>query len=430
VRRQALNIAASGFCPQCGAAVSLEMGDPLLRCDYCRTSLYMVPRDGTFRYLLNIPDVSEDTSGLVWLPYWRFRGLRYSVGPGDSIGAHLVDTTVGASRMIPDASSLGISPQAAGTRLATGHADMPSPDMDMRSALMAADTRLRTLEDTPALLYRFVGESRSLIYAPFRVIAKPGNTKQAMLRAVWGNRENFEIRMDRLNEAAGNSAGRNYSIKFLPLICPECASPLPEKTNALTLHCPNCSTLWGIHAGTFARMEHSFLPLPDTAGAADKISFLPFWNLSLKLKNFPLENRADIRRMLVSWKPVLPQWEQESVPLLVPAFKLNPGLFLRIAASLSIADLELQGAKSPLTGRHVCYPVRLPMEEAAQAVKVILARMFVRHKKLLPHVPGIKLKIKRIRLLFLPFKITDRDLIQCHTGLSINSRAMKLGEKV
>ena len=165
-----MSTAASGFCPQCGAEVSLEMGDPLLRCRYCRTNLYMVPADGIFRYVLNLTDTSEDTAGIVWLPYWRFRGLRYSVGPGDSIGTYMVDTTVSAAEVIPESSSLGIVPQAAGVRLAAGTAGLPTPGINLRSALMAADVRLRTLEDTPASLYRFVGETKTLIYAPFRIL--------------------------------------------------------------------------------------------------------------------------------------------------------------------------------------------------------------------------------------------------------------------
>ena len=425
-----MNSAASAFCPQCGAGVSLDIGDPLLRCDFCRTSLYMVPEDGIFRYLLNINAISEDTSELLWLPYWRFRGLRYSVGPGENIGTHLIDTTVGALRLIPETSSLGITPQAAGTRLAAGPVNMPSPDVTVRSALMGADVRLRSLDDIPASFYRFVGEGRSLIYAPFRIIEKPGSADSATLRAVWGNREIFEVKADALKGAVKNSERRKDSIKFLPLICPECAGPLPEEKNALTLHCPRCFSLWGVHGGTFARLEHTCLSLPAQAGASLKISFLPFWNLSLELKNFPLECRADVRRMLVSWKPVLPEWEQEPVPLLVPAFKLNPGLFLRIAASLSLADLELDACKPVLPQGHTCHPVRLPVEEAAQAAKVILAHMIKRHKKLLPLIPETRLKIKRIRLLFLPFEMAGRDLIQCHTGISLTKRAMELGETV
>ncbi len=406
----------------------------------------MVPEDGIFRYVLKLQGVPEDSRRLLWLPFWRFRGLRYRVGPVDSIGTSLLDTTVSASDIIPDTLSLGIVPQAAGVRLTVDSASLPPPVIDSRQAIITADVRLRSQEKDSALFYRIVGETRSLIYAPFRIIENRGEADTTVLRAVWGNRERFSVKTEKTAEvpaAEGKSVDSHErseigtrcrgksGIKFLPLICPECGSSLPEKKFSIALRCPRCSMLWAIRQKQFTRLDYGTISIPvDMRQSGTEIAFLPFWSLRLELEGFPLNSRAAIRRMLVSWQKTPEGLEKEAVLIFMPAFKLNPGLFLRVAARMSVDILDTPDRNRPIPVEHDSHPVCLPLEEAAQAVKVVLAHMFRRHRKILPFVPDIKPKVRNIRLLFLPFENQGRDLVQCHSGFSITKRALELGSNV
>ncbi len=422
----------------------LEIGDPLLRCNYCHTDLYMVPSDGVFRYLLNCAHRLEDAQ-LLWLPFWRFKGLRYAVGPADRLDTSLIDTTVRAHGTIPRDMTLGIAPQGAGVRLIASARHLPPPDISVKSAIMAADIRLRVMEQVPACFYRLVGETTSLIYAPFMVTDRHHRDGNAVLRSLWGDGTTFsislrqlklletyqEIASERPNFRGAGQLSHRFDIKFLPLICPECAAPLPREPHALVLRCPNCANAFGIRGKEFARLEYLHTDIPGTFTDSDTdICFLPFWVLSLDLMDFPLNNRAAVRRMLVSWKGVPDGWEEEPVQLAMPAFKLNPGLYVRVAARMSMAAIDVPEENPYIPQRQPFSPVKLPVEEAAQAVKVVLFQMFRRRKRFLALIPKLRLRVRKIRLLFLPFQRAGREMVQCHTGLAINIRAIDLGDNV
>ncbi len=422
----------------------LEIGDPLLRCGYCHTDLYMVPSDGVFRYRLNSTHKIEDVQ-LLWLPFWRFRGLRYAVGPEDRLDTSLIDTTVGAHSTIPRDMTLGIAPQGAGVSLIASARHLPPSDISVKSAIMAADIRLRVLEQVPACFYRLVGETTSLIYAPFMVAERHQRDGTAVLKGLWGDGKTFSISLQQLEmletyqditSASPSFLGsgqlpRRFNIKFLPLICPECAAPLPKEPHALIVRCPICSEAYGIRGKEFARLEYLYTDVPGVFADFDTdICFLPFWVMSLDLIDFPLNNRAAIRRMLISWKRVPDRWEEEPVQLTMPAFKLNPGLYVKVAARMSIAAIDIPEENPHIPQRQPFFPVKLPVEEAAQAVKVVLFQMFRRRKRLIALIPKVKLRVREIRLLFLPFQRAGREMIQCHTGLAINRRALDLGDNV
>jgi len=79
----------------------------------------MVPK-GPLRYTLPVKDglAKQRKAKLLYLPYWRFKGLSYKVLDQKQFKSSLLDTTVSAFTGIDTVSSLGIRPQVATLNLA------------------------------------------------------------------------------------------------------------------------------------------------------------------------------------------------------------------------------------------------------------------------------------------------------------------------
>ena len=103
-------------CPQCGAPVTLEETDRLFLCGYCRNKLYLLPR-GYFSYYL--PSSPSYTEEILYVPYWRFKGLVFLCQDHDII-SKVKDLTWLASshRFLPW--NLGFRPQTLKLRFLSG----------------------------------------------------------------------------------------------------------------------------------------------------------------------------------------------------------------------------------------------------------------------------------------------------------------------
>ncbi|HUL31275.1 MAG TPA: hypothetical protein VLZ03_12555, partial [Thermodesulfobacteriota bacterium] len=102
-------------CPQCGAPISLVETDRLLTCSYCHVRLYLwTPNQ--FCYCL--PALKASSENLIFVPYWRFKGVAYSVIPFD-VQHRILDATLLAysHRKLP--TTLGIKPQTLKMRFAS-----------------------------------------------------------------------------------------------------------------------------------------------------------------------------------------------------------------------------------------------------------------------------------------------------------------------
>ena len=77
-------------CSQCGAPISLEETDRLLICSYCHVKLYLWT-PGQFCYCL--PALKASSENLIFIPYWRFKGVAYSVIPFE-VRHRILDATL------------------------------------------------------------------------------------------------------------------------------------------------------------------------------------------------------------------------------------------------------------------------------------------------------------------------------------------------
>ena len=76
------------------------------------------------------------------------------------------------------------------------------------------------------------------------------------------------------------------------------------------------------------------------------------------------------------------------------------------------------------------FPVTLPLKEAVQSLKSIVAAATVNKKDVLPQLPELSFEVKRTSLVFLPFEDTGHDLVQEHSSLAVASSVVQTGRKL
>jgi len=72
-------------CPQCGAPIILDEADRILSCKFCRTRVYLAAED-YFRFY--IPPAEGISETIYFIPYWRIKGLSYTIKEKDMDKGH------------------------------------------------------------------------------------------------------------------------------------------------------------------------------------------------------------------------------------------------------------------------------------------------------------------------------------------------------
>jgi hypothetical protein len=409
------SLQAQGACPQCGAGLALEVGDPILACPYCRTRLY-ISSGGPLRYRLG----AASPEAAFYLPFWRLRGLRFRV-VAEPPGVHgsLLDATVAGWTGAPPEASLGARPQLGPLRLA-GAARATLPRKGAAAALEEAEKRLQGVEVHETLFHRFIGGSRTVIDAPFTL----ENTVDGfLLREALPDGRSYPLsREDGLALRASLEApSPEPSLSFLPLVCPECASTLPADPGAVAFLCGRCTRGWQVLAGRLVPLAYA------ARSGRRRARLFPFWELAFTAEELGLRRRSDLHRWVAAYRRAPAGREDEPCRFLVPGFKLQPQSFLRVARVLTLAPLD--APDEPLSpGRSAeAEPVRLPYAEAAQALKVVLAAMAPNRARSLPGAAAAHVRVSRHRLVYLPFGRRGADWVDEQAGFALPAASVSRG---
>jgi hypothetical protein len=363
-------------------------------------------------------------SDVVFFPFWRFVGMRYMVLAKQEIRHSLLDATVPAFELGASGPTLGIAPQVHPLNVWTASLDAVEPQTSARKSIESVQKRADELLGMPFLFRRLIAETQCLIYAPF--IIKEKSIVLATGRGI--KRKVGEPELQRLERLAFNKFSNTYKVKFIPLMCPECASSLPPHPGALGLHCSNCAHLWFIEDGC-GMVSRAYQVIATGREDVDSV-FLPFWQLDISLSDIPIGSRAELLHLAAPYWSVPSEWKDEPVRLFIPAFKLNPRLYLNTAQRISLARAIPDEYRDRTPRDIAAEPVRVSLKEAAQAVKVVLARILLRNRKLYPLVAGSKVKIRSATLTYISYRFSGREYINQWTGTSIHHNALSLGRSL
>jgi hypothetical protein len=273
---------------------------------------------------------------------------------------------------------------------------------------------LHKIERDQQLFHRaYIGETVSLIFQPlFLEGNKLGDAVSGDLLA------NLPQGLGSLSRAIDPSPP--LDLNFIPTICPQCGWNLSAANDSVVLTCGNCHTAWAADKNKFSRIECVSMPCAD----AETI-FLPFWKIGLDFEGIELESFADLARL--ANLPVVPKtdWQNRKIHFWIPAFKVRPKIYLRLATQLSTTTEEVDGEQII---PEKSYPVNMPYQEALESVKVVLANCAARPKSLLPRLPDIKITATSTTLFYLPFDNSGYDLRQEETRVSLNRQILAWGK--
>ena len=109
----------------------------------------------------------------------------------------------------------------------------------------------------------------------------------------------------------------------------------------------------------------------------------------------------------------------------IPAFKIHPGLFLRLSRQMSsTAANPIQADRLP---RATFYPVTLSFQEGFQVLPMLLNQLSDRRARLFRDLPPASLKPHKVKLLFVPFVNRGSDLVQPEQNIGVQKNALSVG---
>ncbi len=398
-------------CPQCGAPLDLSETDRILTCPHCDVQSYLFTH-GFFRYL--IPHKAAEKE-IIHIPYLRFRGAVFYC-TDTTVYHRVIDITQAGINIAGIPVSLGLRPQAMKARFARGD----TPGRFIKFALKATDilakaARLTSYEGSDEPLHRaFIGETMSIVYLP--VYIDNGKLYDAILKrpltesAV--SEEDIKSRLiDKTPEA----------VSFIPMLCPECGADMRGERDSALLLCNNCLKGWEVKEGRFAEIKVYFSNRPS-----DDTIFLPFWVITARAKGVDIDTFGDFARLTNQPFIIDKRSGERPMSYISPAFKIRPKMFLNLARQFTIMQMTGGDPVDNIPSKGI-HPVTLPISEAIQALKIILASSAVTKKNILPLLPQTSFEISDKCLIYLPFKRGRFDMINEETGISINRQSLEFG---
>jgi hypothetical protein len=433
-------------CPQCGGPVTLEETDRLLQCSFCNTKLYIYSKDH-IRYYLPAPRSREEET--IYIPYWRFRGMHFSCRK-DGIQDGIIDKTVLALQDRSFPATLGIRPQAMKLRFvhkmentrfiepqfsfdessvkidesATYRFDMmrdETPQGISRSIFgdnffMETPAPEPALKDNKLFHEAFIAETLSAVYTPVFIRDN---------RVYDGITEEIIVGMVDDGSLTKETSTGDWAPQFLPTLCPNCGWDLVADRNSCILLCNRCNAAWQASVGSLQQVAYGVIPID---GKSQKTTCLPFWRISLEIEGIKLQSYADIVRLANLPKIIQPEWEGSRLYFWVPAFKIAPAVFLRLARQITLANPAGE-LRDDFSGADL-WAVNVALSEALESLKVVLAQIAINKSEIVPRLKDVKLSPEESLLVFYPFIDSGYELTQPAISCAVPKNTLHWGKNI
>ena len=391
----------------------MDETDRIFACEFCRVKSYLYAKD-VFRYML--PSKAADSKDLVFFPYWRFKGMLFACA-ANGIRHKFVDVSHQAvvSQLFPV--SLGLRSQALKLKFITPETAgvFLEPTHTLAQIEQNFDMRFDKSLPKPVLHHAYIGETISLIYAPFYI---ENRIYDAVLNkpAAATLPEDFNI-----DQLAAESP--NWRIHFISTLCPNCGWNLDGEKDSLVLLCKNCTSAWYPVGKKLKKIKFGRHPAHD-----DNFIYLPFWRIRPEIIGISLRNYADLIKVANIPKVVQPGWENIGFRFWTPAFKVRPKIFMQLSKNMTLAQLHNDLVEELPQQRH--HPITLPVTEAIESLKVNLASFIKPKNKLAEILPGIDVTAKSFVLEYVPFLEKHHEFIQPDLQFAINKNILALSENL
>jgi hypothetical protein len=398
-------------CPQCGAPVSLKETDRLLSCSYCHVRLYLWT-PGQFCYCL--PALKASSENLIYIPYWRFKGVVYSVIPFE-VRHRILDATLLAysHRVFPP--TLGIRPQALKMRFASGEIQgtFIKPQMSLEEAAMRIQNQFEELDGggggCSSFHRQLIGELGSLIFFP--VFVRNGTIVDGITGRVIGPERGLFL------DDVQSKIPDHCEIHPISTLCPNCGNGLQGGRESLLLFCTICHVAWNPSSGKLVVTNFEVFP-----GKGDSSVYLPFWVMRVVVEGIDLKSYADLVRAANLPRMIRPEWEGKEVNFWTPAFKVHPRLFLRLSKQMTLFQ-PAEKTEATLPDAFL-QPITFSEESAAANLKIHLANLLSKKGIYFPKLQEISIEPVESKLVFIPFTSSGSEWVHPQLGISLQRQAL------
>jgi uncharacterized CHY-type Zn-finger protein len=418
-------------CPQCGAPIILDEADRILSCKFCRTRVYLAAEDIFHFYIPPAEGISET---VYFIPYWRIKGLSYTIeekemnkehdGPlfSYSISSNIKEMDISNkyldinflcldSTLLPH--SLGLRPQAMKLKFMGSN---ENEGKFLRYSSTLRDNLINDYQTRTGGLHKaiFIGETASVIYSP--VYCANGRVYDAILKKPL----DLQTKDAEVEQALISTPDEKWHVEFFPLLCPNCGADLPGEKDALIVFCSNCNFAWNPSNKKFTKVEFA-----TWQEKGDDITYLPFWQLKVKVSGIQLETYADLIKMANLPKAPSEEWTKTPFYFYAPAFKLNPALFLRWCRQLT--------ATPPPKDLIANFPVKkihqatLPLNEALGSSLLTLVSLIANKRNLAELLSSLNFTLEDYSLVLHPFKISSSEFVHTKIGFGMEISALNMG---
>ena len=289
------------------------------------------------------------------------------------------------------------------------------PTQSFQNILNTFEKRFDKSIPKPILHQTIIGDTISLIYSPFHIEDKVYDAilDKPVSAALPENLNVDDFPTDQVD----------WNIHFISTLCPSCGWDLEGERNALVLSCKNCNSTWYPVGKKLKQLKYAQLQ-----GKGDDAIYLPFWRIKADISGINLNSYADLIEVANLPKVVQTGWFDVPFRFWIPAFKVRPQLFLRLASHITLSQPhENLIADLPRTRIH---PSTLPVEEAIESLKLTLTSFIKPRKTLLSKLQDIHIDAKRFTLVFIPFNDEYHELIQPDFQLAINKNVLALSKNL
>ncbi|MBN1930152.1 MAG: hypothetical protein JW786_00905 [Desulfobacterales bacterium] len=285
------------------------------------------------------------------------------------------------------------------------------PVLPLRKALRIYEKRFNTMMSNPTFHKVFIGETISLIYSPFYVGSKlyDGILDKPISSILPSN---FETSLS-------TEKRPGQYLRFIPALCPDCGWDLNGRAESIVLNCLNCNSMWLSTGNGLKKLKFGYIP-----GKESNNVYLPFWRINADITGIKLQTYSDLVKVANLPKAVQKNWNDIEFNFWALAFKVRPQNFVRIAQQITFKQPQEISFSKISHADH--YPVTLPMEEAAQSLKISLASFMKPKDFILSELQNIKIRPKKILLVYIAFQENHHELIHSEFHVSINKNMLSL----
>ena len=163
-------------------------------------------------------------------------------------------------------------------------------------------------------------------------------------------------------------------------------------------------------------------------GQGDDTTYLPFWRIRAEFSDLDLDSYADLVKVANLPRAVQSEWHNIAFRFWIPAFKVRPRIFLRLATQVTVVQPRENLITKLPAGR--IHPSNLPVEEAIEGLKLTLASFMKPRRTLAEKLPEIKVRAKSFTLIFLPFNEEHHEFIHPDYQIAINKNVMTLSKNL